>query len=75
MNSVCLQIDPEPQHHLVKTANLEGLALAQARSRNFMSIVLNLKALYEEELGQTLLVLPDCSVLGRNPGELFLIKM
>lgn len=67
INSVCLQIDPEPQNHLVKTVGLEGAALVQARCRNFCSIVKNLKTLYEEELGQTVLMLPDCSVLGREP--------
>lgn len=67
INSVCLQIDPEPQNHLVKSGGLEGPSLTQARCRNFCSIVKNLKALYEEELGQTVLMLPDCSVLGREP--------
>lgn len=67
INGVCLQIDPEPQNHLVKSGGLEGPSLTQARCRNFCSIVKNLKALYEEELGQTVLMLPDCSVLGREP--------
>lgn len=51
---------------MVKTVGLEGNALAQARSRNFCAIVQNLKTLYEEELGQTVLMLPDCSILGRQ---------
>ncbi|XP_038118397.1 girdin isoform X2 [Culex quinquefasciatus] len=67
LHSVYLQIDPEPQFHPVKLKNLEGLSLAQARSRNFDAIVKNLRNLYDEELGQTILSLPDCSILGQSP--------
>ncbi|XP_059621753.1 girdin [Phlebotomus argentipes] len=67
INSVVLQIDPEPQHHLVKLIGLDGVLLANARARNFDAIVRNLRNLYEEELGQRVLILPDCSVLGHSP--------
>ncbi|XP_055701198.1 girdin [Phlebotomus papatasi] len=67
INSVVLQIDPEPQHHLVKLIGLDGVLLANARARNFDAIVRNLRNLYEEELCQRVLILPDCSVLGHSP--------
>ncbi|KFB42814.1 AGAP002527-PA-like protein [Anopheles sinensis] len=67
LHSVYLQIDPEPQHHPAKIRNVEGIsALATARTRNFDAIVKNLRNLYDEELGQTILTLPDCSVLGHS---------
>lgn len=70
MNSVLLQIDPEPLHHLSKIIDEEGIFLANARSKNFDAIVKNIKSLYEEELCQTILLLPDCFVIGQNPGLL-----
>lgn len=70
IHSVCLQIDPEPTHHLSKIIDEEGSFLGNARSRNIDAIVKNLKSLYEEELCQTVLILPDCYVLGQNPGLL-----
>jgi hypothetical protein len=72
INSVWLQIDPEPVNHLSKIIDEEGIFLANARSRNIEAIVKNIKYLYEEELCQTLLVLPDCYVIGHNPGEITL---
>jgi hypothetical protein len=68
VNSVWLQIDPEPNNHLSKIIDEEGLSLANARSKNFDAIIKNLKSLYEEELCQTVLILPDCFILGQNPG-------
>lgn len=65
--SICVQIDPEPQHSLVKFNDLDGIALMNARAKNFDAIVRNLKSLYEDELGQTLLELPDCNTLGYSP--------
>lgn len=65
--SVCLQIDPEPQHHLTKLIDLDVISLSNARAKNFDAIVKNIKALYEEELGQTVLVLPDCVIMGHSP--------
>ncbi|KAJ6636380.1 Protein Daple [Pseudolycoriella hygida] len=67
LHSVWLQIDPEPQNHPTKLENIDDLTLANARAKNFDIIVKNLKALYEEELNQTVLVLPDCSILGHKP--------
>lgn len=67
IHSVWLQIDPEPQHHPIALMGLDGIALFNARAKNFDSIIRNIKSLYEEELGQTLLVLPDCYVLGYTP--------
>lgn len=63
-----LQIDPEPNLHLSKIIDEEAIHLANARSKNFDAIVRNIKSLYEEELMQTVLILPDCYVLGQNPG-------
>ncbi|XP_058447746.1 girdin [Malaya genurostris] len=67
LHAVYLQIDPEPQYHPVKLKNVEGLSLTISRSRNFDAIVRNLRNLYDEELGQTILALPDCSILGQAP--------
>uniref|UniRef100_A0A182VWT8 HOOK N-terminal domain-containing protein n=1 Tax=Anopheles minimus TaxID=112268 RepID=A0A182VWT8_9DIPT len=69
LHSVYLQIDPEPPHHPTKIRGTTELltSLAAARTRNFDAIVKNLRNLYDEELGQTILTLPDCSVLGHSP--------
>lgn len=67
-HSVWLQIDPEPPNQPVKLDNHDELLLGNARAKNFDCIVKNLKNLFEEELGQTVLVLPDCSILGHSPG-------
>lgn len=65
--NIFLQIDPEPQHHLIKLTDLDGVALANARAKNFDAIVRNLKFIYEDELGQIVLALPDCTILGHAP--------
>ncbi|XP_037906855.1 girdin isoform X1 [Hermetia illucens] len=67
VHSIWLQIDPEPPNHLISLAGLEGVSLANGRAKNFDAIIRNLKLLYEEELGQTILVLPDCFTLGYFP--------
>ncbi|XP_053690749.1 girdin [Sabethes cyaneus] len=67
LHAVYLQIDPEPQYHPVKLKNIEGISLASSRARNFDAIVRNLRNLYDEELGQTILTLPDCAILGQFP--------
>uniref|UniRef100_A0A182RS39 HOOK N-terminal domain-containing protein n=1 Tax=Anopheles funestus TaxID=62324 RepID=A0A182RS39_ANOFN len=69
LHSVYLQIDPEPQHHPAKIRGTTEVltSLAAARTRNFDAIIKNLRNLYDEELGQTILTLPDCSVLGHSP--------
>lgn len=69
LHKIWLQIDPEPQHHPVKLEHDEDVSLGHARTRNIDVIVKNIKNLYEEELGQTLLVLPDCSIIGNAPGK------
>lgn len=70
INNVWLQIDPEPQHQVLPVIggnNVEGQSLCVARARNFEAIIRNLKSLYEEELAQTILILPDSYVLGFSP--------
>ncbi|CAG9136367.1 unnamed protein product [Plutella xylostella] len=62
-----LQIDPEPSFHITKLDGLEDQALLLGRVKNFDAIVKNVQALYEEELGMTLLVVPECVSLGRAP--------
>lgn len=52
INSVFIQIDPEPTNHLIKISDEDGTALATVRSRNIDAIVKNLRSIYEEELGQ-----------------------
>ncbi|XP_069702624.1 girdin [Periplaneta americana] len=63
IHEVLLQIDPEPVHHGV----VPSLGNVLTRVRNMDIIIRNIKALYEEELCQVLLVLPDCVKLGREP--------
>lgn len=65
---IWLQIDPEPQFHPVKLTNIDEVNLPNARAKNFDLIVRNLKTLYEEELNQTLLTIPDCLALGHSAG-------
>ncbi|KAH8380337.1 hypothetical protein KR009_010072 [Drosophila setifemur] len=67
IHSVWLQIDPEPQNNPSELNDLSGKSLSMARAKNFECIVRNLKALFEEELGQTILVLPDVFTLGHHP--------
>ncbi|KAL7033987.1 hypothetical protein ACKWTF_007807 [Chironomus riparius] len=66
IHTVWLQIDPEPNHIVTKIIDEEGVSLGGARSKNIDAIVKNLRALYEEELCQVVLVLPDCYILGQN---------
>lgn len=67
LHQVYLQIDPEPPCHIIKLAGLEEQALILGRVKNFDAIIKNVKALYEEELGMTLLVVPECICLGKAP--------
>ncbi|XP_060653990.1 protein Daple isoform X2 [Drosophila nasuta] len=68
IHSVWLQIDPEPQNNPSELlTDLSGNSLSVARAKNFECIVRNLKALFEDELGQTILVLPDAYMLGYYP--------
>jgi hypothetical protein len=70
IHSVWLQIDPEPSNLVTKVIDEEGISLTTARCKNVDAIVRNLQALYEDELCQTVLVLPDCYVLGQTPGKI-----
>ena len=67
IHSVWLQIDPEPQHNPMEINDNNHIPTCIARAKNFECIVRNLKSLFEEELGQTILVLPDCFILGYHP--------
>ncbi|XP_030569977.1 protein Daple isoform X2 [Drosophila novamexicana] len=68
IHSVWLQIDPEPQNNPSELlSELSDNSLSIARAKNFECIVRNLKSLFEEELGQTILVLPDAYMLGYYP--------
>ncbi|CAG4930092.1 unnamed protein product [Colias eurytheme] len=67
LHQVYLQIDPEPSFHITKLAGLEDQALILGRVKNFDAIVKNVKNLYDEELGMTLLVVPECICLGKAP--------
>lgn len=67
LHQVYLQIDPEPSYHITKLAGLEDQALLLGRVKNFDAIVKNVKALFEDELGMTLLVVPECICLGKAP--------
>ena len=72
IHSVWLQIDPEPQHQPTDLINLEVIVLSTARAKNFDIVTRNMKSLYDDELGQTILILPDSYILGYNPGLIFL---
>ncbi|CAG5028404.1 unnamed protein product [Parnassius apollo] len=67
LHQVYLQIDPEPSYHITKLTGLEDQALILGRVKNFDAIVKNVKSLYDEELGMTLLVVPECICLGKSP--------
>lgn len=60
---VLLLIDPEPVHHGVSPS----LGNPGVRMKNIECIIKNIKALYEEELCQLVLVLPDVTIIGREP--------
>lgn len=60
-------IDPEPQNNPSEINDNGDVALCIARAKNFECIVRNLKSLFEDEFGQTILVLPDCYILGYHP--------
>ena len=70
IHSVWLQIDPEPSYHPAKIiVEQDGIMLAAARAKNFDAIIKNIKNLYEEEFGQTVLMYPDCYIIGHHPGD------
>ncbi|CAF4801528.1 unnamed protein product [Pieris macdunnoughi] len=67
LHQIYLQIDPEPSFHITKLAGLEDQALILGKIKNFDAIVKNVKNLYDDELGMTLLVVPECICLGKSP--------
>lgn len=67
IHNVWLQIDPEPQNNPTEIHDSNDVGLCIARAKNFECIVRNLKSLFEDEFGQTILVLPDCFILGYHP--------
>lgn len=69
INEVLLQIDPEPSQPVPTTVNLQGLNITAARIKVFHCIIKNIKAIYEDELGQVVISLPDCVTLGRAPAS------
>lgn len=69
INEVLLLIDPEPSQPIPTTINLPGLSIVAARIKIFHCIIRNIKNIYEEELGQVVLSLPDCVILGRSPAS------
>uniref|UniRef100_A0A1B6DUN4 Calponin-homology (CH) domain-containing protein n=1 Tax=Clastoptera arizonana TaxID=38151 RepID=A0A1B6DUN4_9HEMI len=60
---VLLLIDPEPMYHGV----IPSLGNPLQRIRNFDCIIKNIKTLYEEELCQLVVLLPDSVRLGKEP--------
>lgn len=64
INEVLLQIDPEPVLPVPTAANLQGLHVTAARIKIFHCIIRNIKSIYEDELGQVIISLPDCVTLG-----------
>jgi chromosome segregation ATPase len=69
ITEVLLQIDPEPLQPVPSLSNLQGVNITFARIKIFHCIIRNIKNIYEEELGQIIISLPDCVVLGRSPGS------
>ncbi|XP_066138737.1 girdin [Euwallacea fornicatus] len=69
INEVLLQIDPEPSLPVPSLSNLQCLHITAARIKIFHSIIRNVKTIYEDELGQLIINLPDCVTLGRAPGS------
>ncbi|KAK3922874.1 Protein Daple [Frankliniella fusca] len=62
LHEVMLQINPEPEHDGV----VPSMGNPATRIRNLDIIFKNMKAVYEEELCQTLLMVPDCVAIGRH---------
>ncbi|XP_017786289.1 PREDICTED: protein Daple [Nicrophorus vespilloides] len=69
INEVLLQIDPEPSHPVPVLINLQGLSVTASRIKIFHSIIKNIKTIYEAELGQVVVALPDCVTIGRSPSS------
>ncbi|KAJ8919185.1 hypothetical protein NQ315_012173, partial [Exocentrus adspersus] len=69
INEVLLQIDPQPSQPVPTTVNLQGLNITASRIKVFHCIIKNIKTIYEDELGQVVISLPDCVTLGRAPAS------
>ncbi|XP_072394977.1 uncharacterized protein Girdin isoform X2 [Diabrotica undecimpunctata] len=69
INEVLLQIDPEPSQPVPSTSNLQGLSITAARTKIFHCIIKNIRTVYEDELGQIVISVPDCVILGRAPAS------
>uniref|UniRef100_A0AAR5PBE8 HOOK N-terminal domain-containing protein n=1 Tax=Dendroctonus ponderosae TaxID=77166 RepID=A0AAR5PBE8_DENPD len=69
INEVLLQIDPEPSLPVPSPANLQGFHITAARIKIFHCIIRNIKSIYEDELRQVIVSLPDCVTLGRTPAS------
>ncbi|XP_044261844.1 protein Daple-like [Tribolium madens] len=69
ITEVLLQIDPEPLQPVPSLSNFQGVNITFARIKIFNSIIRNIKNIYEEELGQIVISLPDCVALGRSPAS------
>lgn len=69
INEVLLLIDPEPSQPVPTLASIQGLTITATRIKIFHCISKNIKNLYEEELGQIVVSLPDCVILGRAPAS------
>lgn len=69
INEVLLQIDPEPSLPVPSMLTLQGLSVTAARTKIFHCIIKNIMAIYEDELGQIVISVPDCVVLGRTPAS------
>lgn len=65
INEVLLQIDPEPSLPVPSPANLQGFHITAARIKIFHCIIRNIKNIYEDELRQVIVTLPDCITLGK----------
>ncbi|XP_022905925.2 girdin-like [Onthophagus taurus] len=70
ISEVLLQIDPEPTLPVPTASNLQGLSVMVARIKIFHCIIKNIKNIYEEELGQFIVALPDCVAIGKTPASL-----
>uniref|UniRef100_A0A6P7G317 Girdin n=1 Tax=Diabrotica virgifera virgifera TaxID=50390 RepID=A0A6P7G317_DIAVI len=46
-----------------------GLSITAARTKIFHCIIKNIRTIYEDELGQIVISVPDCVILGRAPAS------
>ncbi|XP_060525405.1 girdin [Cylas formicarius] len=67
ISEVLLQIDPEPVLPVPTLGLVQHSTVDTERIKIFHSIIRSIKTIYEEELGQIVVKLPDCIVLGKSP--------